>query len=406
MHGYMAILRKSSSKYDEYCIVFNCLFQELYLASSLDRFSISFGAMEAAKAQALERNKDWSSLPSEVLNLIAKQIREISDFVRFRAVCAAWRFSTPATDLPPQFPWIHEYQASRGEPDLRFYSMSFDKFYTIHSSKSSDQWLSELSQGYFLAKLYDFSRSITHLCLLNPLINDEIPIPSCKYYPSWFWHRQNQIGEYGVYCALPYPNFSPKLAFCHLGQDRWCDLKFECNLRKASHFVLKDMLFTVDRDTGVTTATDITTGALAFVVPPVQRHLRRGCFHFLEAFGDILAVFGHYNGPSDLFYHEVHRLDVNESTGSLYWSEIKNIGDHALFIDLNGAFILKANDLAGIKANCIYFFKRTFVSRGRMLYKMVRINIETGAKEHRQCPIIFRSQVGWFVPNLCHLQAK
>jgi Protein of unknown function (DUF295) len=123
-------------------------------------------------------------------------------------------------------------------------------------------------------------------------------------------------------------------------------------------------------------------------------------------FGDILGVFGHYNEPADLLYHEVHRLDVNES-GSLYWGKIKNIGDHALFIDMNDAFSLKANDVAGIKANCIYCFRRASVGGcGRTLYEMVRINIETGTKEHHQCPIIFRNRVGWFVPNLCHLQDK
>jgi hypothetical protein len=77
------------------------------------------------------------------------------------------------------------------------------------------------------------------------------------------------------------------------------------------------MLFTVDKDTGVIKATHITTGALACVMPPVQRHLRRGCFHLLEIFGDILGGFVHYNEPTDLLYHEVCYLNVNES-GFLY----------------------------------------------------------------------------------------
>ncbi|KAJ3708542.1 hypothetical protein LUZ61_012247 [Rhynchospora tenuis] len=58
--------------------------------------------MEAKEDQL----RDWSSLLPEILNLIAKNLSEISDFVRFRAVCKAWRFSTPITDQPLQFPWI------------------------------------------------------------------------------------------------------------------------------------------------------------------------------------------------------------------------------------------------------------------------------------------------------------
>jgi Protein of unknown function (DUF295) len=280
-----------------------------------------FGAMEAEKA--LER--DWSSLPPELLNLIAKDLSDISDFVRFRAVCAAWRFSTPASDLPAQFPWIYKIYGGLFEPFLMFYSMLLNKFYMIPAPKSLDQLLEEPYDGYF------------HI--------------------NFFYE-----------------------------------------------VIINGMLFTVDRSTGVTKVTDTTTGALAYVVPPVQGHLRVQCFHFLEAFGDTLGIFGCYNDSEDLLY-EVHHLVLNES-GSPSWVKVKTIGDCAFFIDTCGGFMLKANDLAGIKANCIYYLNEIEILGGERLYdsEMVRIDIETGAHEHRRCPAAYyRNTVGWFIPNLFKL---
>jgi hypothetical protein len=77
----------------------------------------------------------------------------------------------------------------------------------MYSSKSSNHWLSELSQGYFL------SNSTAHLSLLNSLNNHHIYILPCNYYPYWFEQRQNQIGDYGIYCALPCQNSNHKLVF-------------------------------------------------------------------------------------------------------------------------------------------------------------------------------------------------
>jgi Protein of unknown function (DUF295) len=79
-----------------------------------------------------------------------------------------------------------------------------------------------------------------------------------------------------------------------------------------------------------------------------------------------------------------------------------NIGDHAIFLDLNGGFAIKANDLAGIKANCIYLLKPAFYRVARKYINVVeRINIETGASEELPCPL--ERPGGWFIPSLHHV---
>lgn len=343
--------------------------------------------------------RDWSFLLPEVLNLIAKNLSEISDFVRFRAVCKAWSSSTPITDLPPQFPWILEDHGYRFEGDLEFYSIPSNKLYTIHSPKFVNKYLYKRIEGYMAALQNG------HLSLLNPLNNHEIPLLTCdfKFYPPWYIHWQNRMGESVVYIRLVSSDYKYKLCSCHLGQDNWHVL-LESEYRTCDHFFHNDMLFTVDFDTGATKVTDTTTGALVYVVPPVEDRVAMGIVHLVEASGDILR-FNQYHDQSDVFPYnyqfDVHRLDVDEN-GSPCWVKVKNIGNHAFFVDMEGGFVLKANDMARIEANSIYFIDEVSVRNSRRnIHEVKKIDIDTGATETFQFP--FKSTVGWFVPNFHHL---
>ena len=166
--------------------------------------------MEAGK----DLDRDWSSLPPEVLNLIAKYLYEIIDFVQFRAVCKAWRFSTPITDLPPQFPWIFDDHDDSHEQGLRFFSISSSKFYTIHASKSLNKHFNESFDGYYYTLFYDEHTCFGPLSLINPLNNDCFTLPPFPLtndgappflnQPIWVGHGLNHKGEYMVCCGLQY----------------------------------------------------------------------------------------------------------------------------------------------------------------------------------------------------------
>ncbi|ONK70854.1 uncharacterized protein A4U43_C04F2210 [Asparagus officinalis] len=58
--------------------------------------------------------RDWSELPQELLELIASKSDDISDHVRFGAVCTSWRSAAPNRNIR-QNPWIRGYniEASR-----------------------------------------------------------------------------------------------------------------------------------------------------------------------------------------------------------------------------------------------------------------------------------------------------
>jgi Protein of unknown function (DUF295) len=359
--------------------------------------------MEARK----DVEREWSSLPPEVLNLIAKYLYEIIDFVRFRAVSIAWRSSTPITDLPPQFPWICEDRYDIQKPDLRFFSMSSNKIYTIHAAKSMNKRLCEPCNGYYLAKIEDnnYNYRLSHLSLLNPLNNDdEILLPACDYgIPFWFGHGVNQIGKYMVSCASVRMDDEIILFYCRPGQEYWCERKLDIDFMSCYHYFHKGMLFTVEADTGVTKVTDITNGTLVYVVPPIKDYLlveHSQRFQLVELSGDILGIFVPVSQESE-YLNDVFHLDIS-NIGFPCWVKVKYIGDYAIFMDSSCCFMLKANDLAGIKANCIYALKEKYERLSRvLLHEVERIDIETGARERIRCP--FQKVVRWFVPNLRHL---
>ncbi|KAJ3708541.1 hypothetical protein LUZ61_012246 [Rhynchospora tenuis] len=313
--------------------------------------------------------RDWSSLFPEILNLIAKNLSEVSDFIRFRAVCKAWRSSTPVTDLPPQFPWIFVYDSNK--PDLDCYSILSDKFYTIHAPKSFS-FLQGPAEGYILTVLCNhFGDSFTYqLSLLNPLNNHEIRLPDidCAYRYLGFYPWKNQMGEYVVRYVHRYPNC--KLGFWQLGQNNWCELNLAPGFIPGRIFYLENMIFILDIKTGVTKAIDVGTGTLVYVIPPTKDYSTDQLQYMVEASGDILRV----ARSSERF--DVYQLDANKSD-SPCWVKVTSIGDRALFIDYYcDALTLRANDFARIKRNSIYFYLSK--NRNSEECEVKRMDIEWG----------------------------
>ncbi|KAJ3684325.1 hypothetical protein LUZ61_013489 [Rhynchospora tenuis] len=363
------------------------------------RFWCCRGGTEEEKEVA---ERDWSSLPPEVLNLFAKNLTEISDFVRFRAVCKAWRSSTPVTDLPPQFPWIIENNGWNRTGLLRFHSLPLGKVYTFKNPQRQliyDRTLGQ-SDGYIcLSSIIE-----GQFYILNPLSNHDVLLPPYNFYRycyKWIGSRQNHLGE-PVAHVIAFDFSTPSLDSCHFGQDKWCELKFDsaCMNFCERFFYINHMIFNVQISSGVTKVTDAATGNLAYVIPPVDGYspdaTQRSSEYIVDASGDILLVSLHHGDSEYIDRFDIYRLDVSKS-GSECWVKVDNIGHQALFLDKYNSFVLRANDIAEIKRNCIYLL--TGVFDGHEPFPSVeRIDIETGAREHLLCSFDYAES--WFVPSL------
>lgn len=76
---------------------------------------------------------DWAGLNTELVHLIAKKVGDISNFIRFRAVCKHWRSAVPPSDLPQQLPCFIQCRrkSEYSSFDIQFGSIFAKKTHTL-----------------------------------------------------------------------------------------------------------------------------------------------------------------------------------------------------------------------------------------------------------------------------------
>ncbi|XP_078150113.1 putative F-box/kelch-repeat protein At5g24040 [Carex rostrata] len=355
----------------------------------------------ATNGVCLERN--WSELPQEILHLFSKKLPDISDFIRFRAVCKRWHFSAPVTDPPRQLPWLLEFREGGPEEDcenaiIRFYCLSSGKVHTIFCPGSRPARLKGPAFRYLLA-----SHSTSYQkYLLNPLTHDEIWTPWVNVCGSPDYIGPDTIeggdivvisgdAEVGNYFELedmgeydPGPNI---MAFWRPGADDWVYVEGAGNSANAFYM---GQYFSNDEETGITNVIDIATKKLAYQVAPPEstNPLLKGYTLMVESGGKILRLFQYYEAEECHF--DIYCLYFGDGEGKPCWVKIADIGDQMLFMQYYRGLSFSASNFSGFKGNCIYFLKE-----GKYL---CRYDIGDGTTEVLPCP--FDSVTTWFVPSL------
>nr|GLL49774.1 F-box protein SKIP23-like [Ipomoea trifida] len=121
---------------------------------------------------------EWSHLPKEIIELIAKRITSEIDFLRFRSVCSAWRSSVPAipyNTYPSHLPAIPNDGVT---PTNWGFEVSIRSIYLIASPKLHNQ---SPRSGTWIIK---FDReSPNRVRLLNPLTRAQLFTPFDSDFP-------------------------------------------------------------------------------------------------------------------------------------------------------------------------------------------------------------------------------
>lgn len=136
--------------------------------------------------------RDWAyGLPTVAVQLISDEIKSITDFVRFRAVCMPWRSAShpKPLHLPPQLPWLmipyypDQEDANRykkkgskpGEDDgIRlFYDLWQSKMLKLHLPETIGKMCCASYRGWLVL----VATQGTEVFLLNPLTRARIPLP-------------------------------------------------------------------------------------------------------------------------------------------------------------------------------------------------------------------------------------
>ncbi|XP_078166743.1 F-box/kelch-repeat protein At1g57790-like [Carex rostrata] len=180
------------------------------------RTTVTTGEGSGTDGVCIDRN--WSELPKDILHLFYKNLPDITDFIRFRAVCKSWRLSAPVNDYPPQLPWLLEH---REHPEkhhenaiIRFYCLSSGKVHTVTCPGSRRARLEGPACRYLLAS---HTKSF-QMYLLNPLTNDQIYAPWVNVFGYPVYIGPDPIKGGDIVVISP-PN--KMMAFWRLDADDW-----------------------------------------------------------------------------------------------------------------------------------------------------------------------------------------
>ncbi|KAJ4789436.1 hypothetical protein LUZ62_040682 [Rhynchospora pubera] len=341
---------------------------------------------------AIER--DWAGLLPELVQIIAGKIVDIFDFIRFRAACKTWRSITTMSQF---FPWI---LSRRYGPGLRFYSIAFEKSFTIPAPKCANKDFFSPCCGTMLVQ----SGTRHFLSLINPLNNGNVSLPLIINSDlEWIGSRSFQKGDHVVLKGS-----DNRLHVLMPGGIRWIPMEGES---QSTYFYSNNLLYIVNTLFWNTKVINLNTRETVFVVPPPSdiATLPTGGIDFtiwrpptlIESSREILHVTYAY----ELKKFVIHRLEVGNGKGNPHWVEVRNIGDRMLFIDFHhngGAFSLRATDICGsnFKGNCIYFIRiqKNLPSNYRCSYAVERYDIESTTTE---CIYIQDGYITWYLPDFC-----
>jgi Protein of unknown function (DUF295) len=343
---------------------------------------------------------DWSLLKPDLLYVVSNKLGEITYFIRFRAVCKAWRLAVPLRDSPSFLPWILVRQDATTNEDLQFYSPFSGKTYSISVPQASGKRLMGPTSGYFLGYKY---RDLS-LSLLNPFTRKEIHLPPLKgeiRYPlplSIAMNIEESEDKVSIW-GLDGTNLETLLlGISQPGDAHWTLTKPSTPNMYGACAYYKDMYFIIKPLEECTTVYDVITGNIVCTIPDFKK--RNGVEileHLVESGGKLLRVMiRNYKNIKQLSV-EIYVLNVEKG---YRWFEIYDIDDHILFLDRYGAFSFKCDRNYGLRGNCIYFFSHMVRVNNEVercilrRYDLLNGNIDT-------LPFPFMRCSTWIIPKLC-----
>ncbi|KAJ3708078.1 hypothetical protein LUZ61_011783 [Rhynchospora tenuis] len=346
---------------------------------------------------------DWSELPLDPLHLISKRLPDLSDFIRFSAVCKSWRSAAPLADLPPQLPWVvarrHPWACTLTS-EVRLYSLYTGKFYSVNLPEAKGKILLGSSHHYMLT----FNQKSRFLSLLNLFTRSEISLPPTNSE----WHCPLYIGpdpiQSGDDVVISWQSSNVlTVGFCRPGDQEWKKIRIPAGMLAQAYY--KGMFYVTERKTLATKVIDIKTGAtLSTIPPPIYKNTREPCHldYLVMSSGELLGVhkykFMSWDRDNNRNYEFiVYRLDGENEV--LQWIRIDSIGDRVLFLDGKVGFCLSTSEYKGFKGDCIYFISPFFDNvDGFIKYPLYRYDMKNGRVKDVSRHL--GDMASWFFPGM------
>ncbi|XP_078161845.1 F-box/kelch-repeat protein At1g64840-like [Carex rostrata] len=356
---------------------------------------------------------DWAELNPDILRLIAKKVGDISNFIRFRAVCKYWRLVVPLSNLPQQLPYFIQFKRkSASSFDIQFGSLFANITHTlsvqISQLKGEPMVCSLLTSGYVLLRFFQYSKT---WILLNPLTGFQVPIPFAGIddIPIYFGPScsPNSV-ENEIDVVFQFEKKLHRIVCLWRYADRkWTKItEVICKCYEYVRYTNYGRLYTFSKLNRDTRVIDIMTGDVVSFMPASSiDHM-----HYLtEAYGNLLRVQRCLKSFNLLLLNREYLIDVyqlEDAGTNPRWIKVNDIGDRMLFFDHGGSCLcLKASDFEGCRGNRIYlmdfmlynkepgwcFLKYEMESKTQMQLYPYELTKKLQRDDY---------EISWFVPSL------
>lgn len=360
---------------------------------------------------------NWSDLPDDIISLFAKQVLPcVEDFVRFSCVSKSWRSSAikqQQLGIPHCAPWLMLAKKEVARNINKSNEEGIQSFYSVSSKRVFQMTLPTPGRkcwgtpfGWLLTLGPDLS-----IHLYNPISGAQISLPPQPLPPDRYGYFK-AIGDlWSTFVVLkmamapsPAPNYSlwssaitspaipnkpaqcplvmviygdyGHLAIARPGDESWTSVEGPLSRRIQDIVYFRDHFYVVKNDgevgiCDVSTSPPVATHFASFPVAPcVNRE-----YYLIEISGDLHLVrrvesLHPYEFIEEYYDDEGNTTEDTPSTDPCKtshfvvfklniqrkeWTEVKDLGDHALFVGNNQSFAISTADYPEFKGNCIYF---------------------------------------------------
>jgi Protein of unknown function (DUF295) len=351
------------------------------------------------KVEKSESSRDWTDLNSDILYLIYKNIDDIFDFMRFRAVCKWWNHATPLSDRPlHQFPLLLE-RNSRLKTKVVLHSPLTGQIHRIETPDAYQRKFLGQSKGYlvtFIPHPYDKN---TSPMLFNLFTGALLPLPFSRFR----YFRPLHIGSNpmnnadDVVVSMSDSNGYQYVGFRKNTEGKWGVMR---NIPFRVDAYHRGRIFFNNIRNYSTSVMDLTTGNQFQVGLPPNR-VPGDFFCLGEGADSMLGIQRRYRKrcqynfvPLTECWFEVYRLDEEQKPP--HWVKMSDTEDLLIFLNVDDSgFCLSSSNFRGIKGNCVYFTRWNEGEGDRILIG----RNELGKHQSEEIGQV-GTQAFWFVPNL------
>ncbi|KAJ3680437.1 hypothetical protein LUZ60_016715 [Juncus effusus] len=276
-----------------------------------------------------------------MIHLISKKLPDITDVIRFRAVCTPWRTSVLLSNPSLRLPWLylHDENGPISSTNLRFYSLSNDKTYTVEVPEVQGKAICGSLRQYLL--VCDRKGGDSSLSLINSLTRKEISLPPRP--PSRGFLIPTQVGpdlfRNGEFdCVVVFGMRPSTVSFWRVGDEKWLSVETEMDMQYHYNHLYHNGIYYAD-SINETIAKNMRTGAVLYNTTPSPPNPSSGLVRkesvLMKIDGELIKVFKLCKFASEDLDYEEQNFEasiVDHGNGKPSWVKYE-IKDLMLFVN-------------------------------------------------------------------------